>query len=192
MRKRDSQLEPERRRPLLGGMAGIDSVAHFNKIKARFFSEYGFQSFPEYQSVLKYAPEERDHNIYSDVMMAHQRGGQVANSRIEKITADEYRKPKDFPSTLYMSILLQGDAIKTAIEAHRRMMPYNMGSLFWQHNDCWPGRLLVEPRLLRALEGPALFCEESVRGHPDFSHRRKRYAGHIYRLGSPESDKRDS
>lgn len=126
MRKRDSQLEPERRRPLLGVWQGIDSVAHFNKIKARFFSEYGFQSFPEYQSVLKYAPEERDHNIYSDVMMAHQRGGQVANSRIEKITADEYRKPKDFPSTLYMSILLQGDAIKTAIEAHRRMMPYNM------------------------------------------------------------------
>ena len=121
-----------------GVWQGIDSVAHFNKIKARFFSEYGFQSFPEYQSVLKYAPEERDHNIYSDVMMAHQRGGQVANSRIEKITADEYRKPKDFPSTLYMSILLQGDAIKTAIEAHRRMMPYNMGSLFWQHNDCWP------------------------------------------------------
>lgn len=125
--------------PITGGVwQGIDSVAHFNKIKARFFSEYGFQSFPEYQSVLKYAPEERDHNIYSDVMMAHQRGGQVANSRIEKITADEYRKPKDFPSTLYMSILLQGDAIKTAIEAHRRMMPYNMGSLFWQHNDCWP------------------------------------------------------
>ena len=121
-----------------GVWQGIDSVTHFNKIKARFFSEYGFQSFPEYQSVLKYAPEERDHNIYSDVMMAHQRGGQVANSRIEKITADEYRKPKDFPSTLYMSILLQGDAIKTAIEAHRRMMPYNMGSLFWQHNDCWP------------------------------------------------------
>ena len=76
-----------------GVWQGVDSVAHFNKVKARFFSEYGFQSFPEYQSVLKYAPEERDHDIYSDVMMAHQRGGQ---------------------------------------------MPYNMGSLFWQHNDCWP------------------------------------------------------
>ena len=76
-----------------GVWQGVDSVAHFNKVKARFFSEYGFQSFPEYQSVLKYAPEERDHDIYSDVMMAHQRGGQ---------------------------------------------MPYNMGSLFWLHNDCWP------------------------------------------------------
>ena len=117
---------------------GRDPITQFNKIKARFFSEYGFQSFPEYQSVLKYAPEQRDHNIYSDVMMAHQRGGAIANERIESITKQEYGQPKDFASTLYLSILLQGDAIKTAMEAHRRMMPYNMGSLVWQHNDCWP------------------------------------------------------
>ncbi|WP_234367690.1 beta-mannosidase [Parabacteroides pacaensis] len=115
-----------------------DSIANYNVIRARFFSEYGFQAFPEYQSVLKYAPEERDHNIYSDVMMAHQRGGSHANSLIEWYLLNEYRKPKDFPNFLYMGLLLQGDAIKTAIEAHRRDMPYCMGTLFWQHNDCWP------------------------------------------------------
>ena len=113
-------------------------ISTYNDIRARFFSEYGFQSFPEYQSVLKYAPEERDHDIYSDVMMAHQRGGHNANARIESYLLSEYRKPKDFPNFLYMGQLLQGDAIKTAIEAHRRDMPYSMGSLFWQHNDCWP------------------------------------------------------
>ncbi len=115
-----------------------DSIANYNKVKARFFSEYGFQSFPEYQSVLKYAPEERDHSIYSDVMMAHQRGGSHANGLIEWYLLNEYRQPKDFPNLLYMGQLLQGDAIKTAIEAHRRAMPYTMGTLFWQHNDCWP------------------------------------------------------
>lgn len=52
-----------------------DSIANYNFVRARFFSEYGFQSFPEYQSVLQYAPEERDHDIFSEVMMAHQRGG---------------------------------------------------------------------------------------------------------------------
>lgn len=117
---------------------GKDSIANYNVVRARFFSEYGFQSFPEYQSVLKYAPEERDHDIYSDVMMAHQRGGSHANGLIEWYLLHEYRKPKDFPSFLYMGQLLQGDAIKTAIEAHRRDMPYCMGTLFWQHNDCWP------------------------------------------------------
>jgi beta-mannosidase len=117
---------------------GKDSIANFNIIRARFFSEYGFQSFPEYQSVLQYAPEERDHDIFSEVMMAHQRGGKNANALIEWYLLNEYRKPKDFPNFLYMGQLLQGDAIKTAIEAHRRDMPYCMGTLFWQHNDCWP------------------------------------------------------
>jgi beta-mannosidase len=117
---------------------GKDSIANFNLIRARFFSEYGFQSFPEYQSVLQYAPETRDHDIFSEVMMAHQRGGSKANALIEWYLLNEYRKPKDFPNFLYMGQLLQGDAIKTAIEAHRRDMPYCMGSLFWQHNDCWP------------------------------------------------------
>ena len=115
-----------------------DRIANFNHIRARFFAEYGFQSFPEYQSVLKYAPEKRDQNIYSDVMMSHQRGGAHANELIEWYLLNEYRKPTNFENFLYMGQLLQGDAIRTAIEAHRRMMPYNMGTLFWQHDDCWP------------------------------------------------------
>ena len=117
---------------------GKDSIANYNVKRARFFSEYGFQSFPEFESVKKYAPEKRDWDIFSEVMMAHQRGGSHANSLIQWYLLNEYSKPKDFPNFLYMGQLLQGDAIKTAIEAHRRDMPYCMGTLFWQHNDCWP------------------------------------------------------
>ena len=85
-----------------------------------------------------YAPEKRDHDINSEVMMSHQRGGSFANNRIKEYMLKSYNEPKDFEHFLYVGMILQGDAIKTAMEAHRRDMPYCMGSLFWQHNDCWP------------------------------------------------------
>lgn len=117
---------------------GKKPIETYNKERSRFFSEYGFQSFPEFESVKRYAPCEEDWDIYSEVMMSHQRGGMHANQLIETYLLNEYRKPKNFEAFLYMNHVLQGDAIKTAIEAHRRDMPYCMGTLFWQHNDCWP------------------------------------------------------
>ncbi|MCH5237770.1 MAG: glycoside hydrolase family 2 protein [Muribaculaceae bacterium] len=118
-----------------GGGAPLEE---YDNVRSRFFSEYGFQSFPEYNTVLKYAPDTTMHYIDSNVMMSHQRGGSNANQRIEKYLMDYYNAPKDFKSMLYLSQVLQGDAIKKAIEAHRRDKGYNMGTLYWQHNDCWP------------------------------------------------------
>lgn len=115
-----------------------EPIAQYNHERSRFFSEYGFQSFPEFVSVKQYAPEKRDWDIYSEVMMAHQRGGTHANGLIEAYMLNEYNRPDNFERFLYVNHVLQGDAIKTAIEAHRRDMPYCMGTLFWQHNDCWP------------------------------------------------------
>ncbi len=117
---------------------GEKPIAEYNKVRSRFFSEYGFQSFPELETVKLYAPDSADWSISSEVIMAHQRGGDHANALINSYLLSEYYEPKDFPSFLYISQLLQGDAIKTAIEAHRRDKGYCMGTLFWQHNDCWP------------------------------------------------------
>lgn len=117
---------------------GRDSIGHYNVERARFFSEYGFQSFPEFESVKIYAPQERDWDINSEVMMAHQRAGSYANNLIREYMNDEFVTPDNFEDFLYVGMILQGDAIKTAMEAHRRDMPYCMGTLVWQHNDCWP------------------------------------------------------
>lgn len=117
---------------------GKAPISDYDSEKSRFFSEYGFQSFPEFESVKRYAPYPEDWDIRSEVMMSHQRGGDHANGLIETYLLNEYKKPRVFRAFLYMNHVLQGDAIKTAIESHRRQMPYNMGTLFWQHNDCWP------------------------------------------------------
>ena len=113
-------------------------ITEYNSQRSRFFSEYGFQSFPCFEAVKRYAPRPEDWSITSEVMMSHQRGGEHANNLIRSYLLNEYHEPADFAGFLYASQILQGDAIKTAIEAHRRDKGYCWGSLYWQHNDCWP------------------------------------------------------
>lgn len=103
---------------------------------ARFMSEYGFQSFPELKSVKQYATPE-DYDIFSEVMKSHQRSS-IGNGTIEYYMLQDYKKPKNFESFLYVNHVLQAEGIKFALEGHRRAAPYCMGSLYWQINDCWP------------------------------------------------------
>ncbi|GET20697.1 beta-mannosidase [Prolixibacter denitrificans] len=115
---------------------GKEPFSSYDTHLARFMSEYGFQSFPELKTVKQYA-EPKDFNIYSDVMKSHQRSS-IGNGTIVEYMNRHYRKPKDFESFLYVGQVLQAEGVKEAMEAHRRAMPYVMGSLYWQLNDCWP------------------------------------------------------
>lgn len=114
---------------------GLHPIEAYNKHIGRFMSEYGFQSFPDFETVETYTLPE-DYDIESEVMMSHQRSG-IGNIRIREYLGRDYRVPNDFEKFLYMSQVLQARAMKTAVEAHRRAMPYCMGSLYWQLNDCW-------------------------------------------------------
>ncbi|MGB7338420.1 MAG: glycoside hydrolase family 2 protein [Phototrophicaceae bacterium] len=102
----------------------------------RFCSEFGFQSFPEPAMVNEFTLPE-DHDILSPVMQHHQRSP-IGNSTITHYQKDWFRDPKDFPSELWLSQILQGMAMKYAIEHWRRNMPRTMGTLYWQFNDMWP------------------------------------------------------
>lgn len=117
---------------------GNEPISEYNVHRARFYSEYGMQSFPEFEAVKQFNPDPEQWDIHSEVMMAHQRGGAFANSRIEGYLESEYTKPNDFRELLYAGQLMQGDAMKTAVEAHRRDKGYCWGTLIWQINDCWP------------------------------------------------------
>jgi len=102
----------------------------------RFMSEYGFQSFPEMRTIRTFAKPD-DMDIRSATMQDHQKnhGG---NERILTYMLRWYPEPKDFPSFVYLSQVLQAEAIKVGAEHLRRQMPNTMGSLYWQLNDCWP------------------------------------------------------
>ena len=49
-----------------------------------------------------------------------------------------YDVPGNIDDYVYVSQLLQAEGMRMAMEAHRREMPYSMGTLYWQLNDCWP------------------------------------------------------
>ena len=115
---------------------GKKSFDSYNDSIPRFMAEFGFQSFPEFNSVVKYTLPE-DYDMYSDVMKSHQRSS-IGNRTIEEYMIRDYNKPDDFEQLLYVSQLLQAYGIKTGIEAHRRNRHRCMGSLYWQLNDCWP------------------------------------------------------
>jgi beta-mannosidase len=102
----------------------------------RFMSEYGFQSFPEMRTIRSFA-QPGDMDIRSATMQDHQKnhGG---NERILSYMLRWYPEPKDFSSFVYLSQVLQAEAIKLGAEHLRRQRPNTMGSLYWQLNDCWP------------------------------------------------------
>ena len=104
----------------------------------RFNSEYGYQSYPDYQTLLNIAQGEK---LSKDakVIAAHQkhaRGTQLIDDFIKRYYPDI--QPKDFEEYVHLSQLSQAYGMEIAIEAHRTAKPYNMGTLYWQLNDAWP------------------------------------------------------
>jgi len=102
----------------------------------RFMSEYGMQGFPELASIVRYTPE-NDLWLNSPTMEAHQGSGN-GNNELMKYVGYNFRVPEKFEHKLYMSQLMQAEAMRIAMETHRRSMPWCQGSLIWQINDDWP------------------------------------------------------
>lgn len=115
---------------------GLKPFTEYRKFYFRFCSEFGFQSFPCLKTVESFTlPEDR--NIFSYIMESHQKNG-GANGKILYYLSENFKNPKDFGSLLYVSQLLQAEAIKYGVEHWRRNRGRCMGSIFWQFNDCWP------------------------------------------------------
>lgn len=115
---------------------GKEPFEKYNEKVGRFVSEYGFQGFPDYSTIEKFAPAAERH-LGSAVMKAHQKHP-VGYETIDEYMKLYFKVPADFGMYGYVSQLLQAEGVKTAIEAHRRAKPACMGTMFWQLNDSWP------------------------------------------------------
>lgn len=115
---------------------GMEPLETYSKKVGRFMSEYGFQGMPDLKTFETFA-KTTELNLTSESVKAHQKhptGFETIQTYMER----DYKVPTSFEDYIYVSQILQARGFKIAIEAHRSAMPYCMGSLYWQLNDCWP------------------------------------------------------
>ncbi|MBQ9748538.1 MAG: glycoside hydrolase family 2 protein [Clostridia bacterium] len=108
----------------------------YRKHYFRYCSEFGFEAFPSMKTLRAIALPE-DMAVESEVMLSHQKC-LSGNQKMAAYMKDYYRVPEDFASFVYLSQLLQADAIRYGVEHFRRHRGRCMGALYWQLNDCWP------------------------------------------------------
>lgn len=119
---------------------GLEPFSIYQNKVGRFMSEYGFQGMPSIQTFKNMGAlriNEEENILDSTILKAHQKHP-TGYKTIQTYMERDYWVPKTFQNYVYISQLLQANGMKTAMEAHRRSMPYCMGSLYWQLNDCWP------------------------------------------------------
>jgi beta-mannosidase len=109
---------------------------HFEEEVPRFMSEFGFQSFPSFETI-KYFTQQDNINISHPAFETHQKHKKGFQRILEYMERD-FPVPTNDEDYVYVSQLLQAYGITKGIHAHRRAKPYNMGTLYWQLNDCWP------------------------------------------------------
>ncbi|MGF1925357.1 MAG: glycoside hydrolase family 2 protein, partial [Bacteroidia bacterium] len=120
---------------------GGEDFETFEKKTGRFVSEYGMQAMPNYSSVLRFTKPE-DRYLFSDVIRSHQKAGNgfaklagyvnnylLDSAKIDKLSVEDYT---------YLTQCVQYYGFKNMILIHQAKAPYNMGTLLWQLNDCWP------------------------------------------------------
>jgi beta-mannosidase len=141
----------------------------------RFNSEFGFQSYPDYNTMLYFA-DSTELYFGSPIVEAHQkhpRGTRQINDFIEKY----FYTSSEFEQYVYASQLTQLYGMQMAIDAQRSRMPRSMGSLYWQLNDSWPavswssvdyfGRWKALHYGLRESFAPILLGMDTLEGKPN-------------------------
>ncbi len=102
----------------------------------RFTSEFGFQAPPTMATIRQSIPADQQQPD-SESMLHHQRnpGG---NDKLSTRMAEHFIPADDLDGWHYLTQINQARAITTGVTWWRSQQPVNMGTLYWQINDCWP------------------------------------------------------
>lgn len=116
---------------------GLADYRKYQEKVGRFNSEYGMQAMPDYTTIQRFT-QEKDQKLGSKALKNHQKHP-TGFATLGVYLQRDFPKTKNLFHYTYLTQLLQAEAMKTAIYAHRLAKPYCMGTLYWQLNDCWSG-----------------------------------------------------
>ncbi|MCC7409138.1 MAG: glycoside hydrolase family 2 protein, partial [Phycisphaeraceae bacterium] len=125
-----------------------EAIEKYEELRARFVAEFGFLGYPDWATLRRVIPAGQLH-LGSEALEDRMKWPTLplretnahGNRVLEKYLRDYTGLPEeaeDLHHVAYLSQVLQGFAIQTAVEAWRRFKPYCMGALYWQLNACWP------------------------------------------------------
>ncbi|XP_065912906.1 beta-mannosidase-like [Dysidea avara] len=113
--------------------------------RPRFASEFGFQSYPSFETMKEISiAEDWDNN---STLMNHRQHHPDGNDQLAKQLErffhlpDNKNKSENFSDFIYLTQVVQAICIQAEAEHYRRIKNesngYTMGTLYWQLNDIW-------------------------------------------------------
>ncbi len=120
----------------------LPSSPHPPRDRARFATELGCPSLPDLATIHEMAAP-GDRYFPSHVIEHHEdrwsgRTDERETARIACHLAAELGMPSRLEDWVYLSQVLQAEAVRREIEALRRDHPRSTGALYWQLDDNWP------------------------------------------------------
>jgi beta-mannosidase len=98
----------------------------------RFVAEFGFQGPPSYATLRRASSDDP-----LTPGSSHQKAAD-GQAKLLRGLGEHLRRPETFDDWHYLTQLNQARAVAFAVERYRALMPYCMGTIVWQLNDCWP------------------------------------------------------
>jgi beta-mannosidase len=115
---------------------GALDYTHYSAYTPRFVAEFGYQGPPAY-ATLRAAVSDEPLTPTSPGVMHHQKALD-GNNKLLNGLGDHLPQPESFDDWHYFTQLNQARAMSFGLQRFRALMPYCMGTIIWQLNDCWP------------------------------------------------------
>ena len=109
---------------------------HYADYNPRFVAEFGFQGPPTY-ATLRAAISDEPLTPDSPGVRHHQKA-MDGNRKLLRGLGNHLAAPTTFDDWHYYTQLNQARAVAFGVRRFRALMPYCMGTIVWQLNDCWP------------------------------------------------------